>query len=86
MPLAVYQVLPVDPDAALTLSLLLLVISATVIAPKMLMAESAAKVVLILGSRDGLKWLESQADLAALLVLENGEIIRSSRMDGYIWK
>lgn len=62
------------------------VISATVIAPKMLMAESAAKVVLILGSRDGLKWLESQADLAALLVLENGEIIRSSRMDGYIWK
>ena len=31
MPLAVYQVLPVDPDAALTLSLLLLVISASVI-------------------------------------------------------
>jgi molybdate transport system permease protein len=31
MPLAVYQVLPVDPDAALTLSLLLLVISTSVI-------------------------------------------------------
>lgn len=31
MPLAVYQVLPVDPDAALTLSLLLLGISASVI-------------------------------------------------------
>lgn len=31
MPLAVYQVLPTDPDAALTLSLLLLVISTTVI-------------------------------------------------------
>ena len=31
MPLAVYQVLPTDPDAALTLSLLLLVISASVI-------------------------------------------------------
>ena len=31
MPLAVYQVLPVDPDAALTISLLLLVISASVI-------------------------------------------------------
>jgi molybdate transport system permease protein len=31
MPLAVYQVLPIDPDAALTLSLLLLVISGSVI-------------------------------------------------------
>ncbi|MFL6180875.1 MAG: ABC transporter permease [Actinomycetes bacterium] len=31
MPLAVYQVLPTDPDAALTVSLLLLVISASVI-------------------------------------------------------
>lgn len=31
MPLAVYQVLPVDPDGALTLSVLLLVISTTVI-------------------------------------------------------
>jgi molybdate transport system permease protein len=31
MPLAVYQVLPINPDAALTLSIVLLVISTTII-------------------------------------------------------
>ncbi|MFN8441697.1 MAG: FAD:protein FMN transferase [Caldilineaceae bacterium] len=62
------------------------VLSATVVAPKMLSAECAAKVVMILGSRAGMQWIEMQLDLAALVVLENGEILRSQRMNEYLWQ
>ena len=62
------------------------VLSATVVAPKMLLAECAAKVLLILGSRAGIQWIEAQANLAALVVLENGEILRSQRMKAYLWQ
>lgn len=57
------------------------VISATVVAPTALEAEIAAKVALILGSRDGLAWLEARPALAGLLVLEDGRVIRSRRLD-----
>jgi thiamine biosynthesis lipoprotein len=49
------------------------VLSATVLAPTAVMAESAAKAALILGSRDGMAWIEAHPQLAALLVLENGQ-------------
>lgn len=62
------------------------VLSATVVAPKMLSAECAAKVVMILGSRAGMQWVEAQPNLAALVVLENGEILRSQRMKSYLWQ
>lgn len=62
------------------------VLCATVVAPTMLLAETAAKMALILGSQSGLAWIESQATLAALLVLEDGQILPSQRMDGYLWK
>mgnify|MGYP000182779134 FL=1 len=57
------------------------VISATVVAPTALEAEIAAKVALILGSRDGLAWLEARPPLAGLLVLEDGRVIPSRRLD-----
>jgi len=60
------------------------VISATVIAPTAIDAESAAKSVLIRGSATGLAWVEGDADLAALLILENGQILYSQRMSQYL--
>ena len=56
------------------------VVSATVVAPTAVEAETAAKSVLIRGSVDGLNWLESNPDLAALLILENGQILYSQRI------
>jgi thiamine biosynthesis lipoprotein len=61
------------------------VLSATVIAPTTREAETAAKVVLIRGSRDGLAWLETRPSLAGLLVLEDGQVVRSRRLKNYVW-
>ena len=61
------------------------VLSATVVAPSASDAEVAAKVALILGSRDGLQWIEEHFELAGLLVLEDGRIVRSRQMDDYVW-
>lgn len=60
------------------------VISATVVAPTAVEAETAAKSVLIRGSVDGLDWLESNPDLAGLLILENGQILYSQRISEYL--
>lgn len=59
------------------------VLSATVVASTACDAEAAAKVALILGSRDGLAWLDARPALAGLLVLEDGPIIRSRRLGDY---
>lgn len=55
------------------------VLAATVVAPSAAEAEMAAKSALILGSREGLEWLEECERYAGFLVLENGEILASSR-------
>ncbi len=60
------------------------VLAVTVIAPTTRAAEVAAKVALILGSQNGLPWIEARSDLAGLLVLENGQVLRTRRLDGYI--
>jgi thiamine biosynthesis lipoprotein len=60
------------------------VISASVVAPDVQRAEMAAKVVLILGSQSGLTWLENQPDMAGLVVLENGLVLRSKRLKNYL--
>lgn len=62
------------------------VLSATVVALNVMEAEIAAKLVLILGSQAGLAWLEAQPWLAALLVLENGELMYSLRSEQYLWR
>lgn len=60
------------------------VLSASVVAPTASRAEVAAKVALILGSVAGKQWIEAQPDLAALLILEDGQIIRSERLHGVL--
>ncbi|MCJ7513588.1 MAG: FAD:protein FMN transferase, partial [Anaerolineales bacterium] len=62
------------------------VLSATVIAPSLEMAEVAAKVVILLGSREGLAWIERRPILAGLLVLESGEQLDSRRLTRYLWR
>ena len=49
-------------------------------------AEMAAKVVLILGSRDGLAWLEDQPGIEGMLILENGKQLYSRKFRNYLWE
>ena len=62
------------------------VLSATVVAPSACLAETAAKSVLILGSLEGLYWLDERPELAGLIVLEDGETIPSRRWLNHIWR
>ena len=62
------------------------VISATVVASSALVAEAAAKAALILGSAEGVAWLDAHHDLAGLLVLESGETVHSRRWLYHIWR
>jgi thiamine biosynthesis lipoprotein len=61
------------------------ILSATVIGPSALMAEAGAKAALILGSTEGLAWLDAQPELEGLLVLDDGQIIRSKHLGRYLW-
>ena len=61
------------------------VMTATVLAPTACEAEIAAKVVMLLGSSDGLAWLEARPSLAGLLVLDSGNVLRSRQFDSYVW-
>ena len=60
------------------------IVSATIVAPTAIKAEAAAKSVLIRGSVAGLEWLEADPDLAALIILENGQILYSTRILKYL--
>ncbi len=61
-------------------------ISASVLAPSATQAEMAAKTVLILGSQAGMAWAEARPELAALLVLETGEITCSKDLENKFWR
>ncbi|RPI96214.1 MAG: FAD:protein FMN transferase [Chloroflexi bacterium] len=56
----------------------------TVVAPDVMEAEAAAKAAFILGSRVGLEWIEARPRLAALFILDNGEILYSDKMEEYL--
>lgn len=60
------------------------ILTVTVVAPTAMEAEAAAKSVFLLGSGAGLEWLDADSGLAGLLVLDNGEILASSRMAEYL--
>jgi thiamine biosynthesis lipoprotein len=60
--------------------------SATVMAPSLQIAEVAAKTAVILGSDEGLRWMERQPNLAALLVLEDGTRLDSHRLQDHLWR
>ncbi len=59
-------------------------LTVTVIGPTTAEAEVAAKVALILGSQRGAEWIEARPELAALLVREDGGMIRTRRLDEYL--
>ena len=59
--------------------------SVTVIAPDVMQAEAAAKVVLILGSQAGLEWLEKQTQLSGLLAFQDGQILQSNHLLDFLW-
>jgi thiamine biosynthesis lipoprotein len=54
--------------------------SATVVGPSLQVAETAAKVTVILGADAGLDWIERRPTLAALLVLQDGTRRDSRRL------
>lgn len=60
------------------------VLTATIIAPTIFHAEVAAKVALLLGSRAAMGWMETHGDLAALLILQDGTVIRNEKLEKYI--
>lgn len=62
------------------------VLSVTILARTTTAAEVAAKVVLILGGRAGLEWIEAREELAALIVLDDGQVLHSRRLDEYVWQ
>jgi thiamine biosynthesis lipoprotein len=55
-------------------------LAVTVVAPDVWEAETAAKVVFILGSKEGLAWLEARPALAGFLICEDGRTISSRRL------
>lgn len=59
-------------------------ISVTVVAPSTSEAEMAAKSALILGSVEGLVWLEARRGLAALLILEDRTMLATRSLDDYL--
>ncbi len=61
------------------------VLTATIVAPHAWQAEAAAKAVLILGSRMGLRWLEEHPELAGLLICENGRLLRTESLRTHLW-
>jgi len=61
-------------------------ISATIIAPTVTQAEMAAKTALILGSQNGLEWINARPEFSALLVLETGESFCSNHMEQFFWR
>jgi len=62
------------------------VLSATVIAPDVCQAEMSAKKAMILGSQAGIGWLDARPALAAVLVLDDGQILQSKNIDRYLWR
>jgi FAD:protein FMN transferase len=59
------------------------VVSATVIAPTVLEAEMAAKVLLILGSQAGKTWLAARPSYSGLMVTEDGQLHYNRTFEKY---
>ncbi|MDI6694859.1 MAG: FAD:protein FMN transferase [Anaerolineales bacterium] len=58
-------------------------LTVTIIAPDVMQAEMAAKVVLILGSGPGIAWLEARPQYAGLMVTEDEHILTSKNFSRY---
>jgi FAD:protein FMN transferase len=62
------------------------IFSVSIIAPSVIEAEIATKVILISGSQDGLAWLEARPSLAGLLILDDGRQLYSPNFKNYLWE
>jgi thiamine biosynthesis lipoprotein len=62
------------------------VLTATVIAPTVLEAEMAAKVIIILGSQAGRDWLEARPTFAGMFVTESGQVVYCRSFEKYLWE
>ena len=60
------------------------VLTVTVIAPDVMLAEAAAKAAFIQGSRPGLEWIEAHPEFAALFILDDGQMVYSQKMQEYL--
>ena len=60
------------------------VLTATAIAPSVMQAEAVAKTLLILGSENALFWLDAHPEFAALLVLEDGQVLTSENLEKFL--
>lgn len=60
------------------------VLAATVVAGDAVSAEAAAKAALILGSREGMAWIEARPGLAALLARADGRVLHSRRLARFL--
>lgn len=60
------------------------VLTVTVIATNVMQAEAAAKAVFIHGSGLGLEWIEAHPELAALFILDDGQLVYSRKMEEYL--
>ena len=60
-------------------------LTATVLAPDVMAAEMAAKMILILGSESGKEWLEQQPGLEGLLILDEGTLLPSRGWKEQLW-
>jgi thiamine biosynthesis lipoprotein len=60
------------------------VLTVTVIAPNVMQAEAAAKAAFIQGRRPGLEWIETDPELAALFILDDGQLVYSQKMEEYL--
>lgn len=61
-------------------------LSATVLSADPLLAEAAAKTVMILGSRAGMAWLEKHPALRGLLVLRDGGMLYGPGFSDCLWR
>jgi thiamine biosynthesis lipoprotein len=61
-------------------------LSATIIAPDVIEAEMTAKIIMILGSQVGMDLLDSQPHLTAVLVLEDGKILKTKNIEKFKWR
>ena len=59
-------------------------LTVTVIAPEVTEAEAMAKAAFILGSHAGLEWIEAHPEFAALLTLDNGQVLCSHKMEEFL--
>lgn len=59
-------------------------LTVTVVAPDVMQAEAAAKAAFILGSRVGLEWIDVRPGLAAVFILDNGQVLYSHKMEKFL--